>query len=594
MQKKKSLDRGKSMKTVGTVFLAMYLLLSSRMGLTEEKESVSREEESSADKMVITREDIEKLNVHGIIELLNQLPGVSATDSGISFRGASATGILVLLNGRPLNNPADAHRGVDWNIVSLHEIDRIEVNKGVGSVVYGDNTSGGTISITTRKVSDGGGGSIEAAFGSFNSQLYDLNLRRKIGSLGMGLSTGLEESDGFRQNDHSSSKRIGTRISHDIDREKIMSLSFDYSKQDDESPGKSYAPTPRAESHDETLGSTLLLPIGRVKSATTYSSFEKNFQDPDKHLKTNLQSWVANEELTTALSPKPVGMINLGACFETAHAEGTSVASRKERKYALYTVKEVRFESVPLKADLGLRWSGYSEFPSAVYPQLQLKYEHPAVAVWLSVNRSNNTPSFYQRYYESTFSKPNPDLGMEKALNYSLGFSSQIIDALEGNLSFFWNTIDDRITYIKRSDGFGTYVNLGSVTQKGIEAASTGNFHRFLQVKCSYTFVLAEDDETGKQLTYTAKHKGNFDLYLKPLDRLSLGLTSRYTSKKFTKADNSEYVGSYFVVDAKADCAFEKVNLFLKLTNILDRDYEIGDGYPGEPLACTAGIKYGF
>jgi outer membrane cobalamin receptor len=124
--------------------------------------------------------------------------------------------------------------------------------------------------------------------------------------------------------------------------------------------------------------------------------------------------------------------------------------------------------------------------------------------------------------------------------------------------------------------------------------ASTWNFYKFLQAKCSYTFVLAEDDETGKQITYTSKHKGNFDLYLKPLEKLSLGLTSRYTSKKFTKADNSEYIGSYFVVDAKADYAFEKINLFLKLTNLLDRDYEIGDGYPGEPIACTAGIKYGF
>lgn len=584
------------MKIWGIFLLTGCLILSlGATALTHGKGMNFDEEKSTADKIVISREEIKKLNVHSIIELLNHLPGIQATDSGVSFRGSTATGILVLLNGRPLNNPAEPHRGVDWNIISLPEIERIEVTKGTGSVVYGENTSGGTISITTRKICDGRGGSFEAAFGSFYTKLYDLTLHQNSRLIGLGFSAGLEESDGFRQNDHHFSKRIGTRISHELDKEKIIALSFDYSRQDSGSPGKSYAPTLRAEACDQTLGSTLLLPIGRVKSTTNFSSFEKNFHDPDKSLKTSLQSWVVNEELKATFSPRLAGAINLGLCLETAQAEGTLVAGREEGKYALYGLKEIRFEPLPLKADFGLRWSGYSEFPSAIYPQLQLSYEHsPATVVRLSANRSNNTPSFYQRYYQSTFTKPNPELGMEKAVNYSLALSSRLREALEGSLSFFWNTIDDRITYIKRNDGLGSYVNLGSVTQKGIELASSWSAYRFFQAKCSYTYLLAKDDETDKQLTYTARHKGNLDLYLKPNDDLSLILTSRYTSKRYTKADNSEYIGSYFVVDTKATYAFKKMNLFLKLTNLLDRKYEIGDGYPGEPLALTVGVKYEF
>jgi len=64
-------------------------------------------------KIVITEKDIKKMNVHSVGDLLNQIPGVSATETSVSFRGSSVKSILVLLDGRAINNPASSYRAVN-------------------------------------------------------------------------------------------------------------------------------------------------------------------------------------------------------------------------------------------------------------------------------------------------------------------------------------------------------------------------------------------------------------------------------------------------------------------------------------------------
>jgi iron complex outermembrane receptor protein len=154
-------------------FLLYYLCLPSYVYTQEDDESLlfmgegtvstpSRRpqpiDESPASITVITTEDIRRSGALTLPEVLAILPGVEAlrlseASIEISIRGFnsySSDKVLVMLDSRPLFNLADA--SVDWNLipVSLEDIDRIELVRGPGSALYGENAFFGIINIITK------------------------------------------------------------------------------------------------------------------------------------------------------------------------------------------------------------------------------------------------------------------------------------------------------------------------------------------------------------------------------------------------------------------------------------------------------------
>src|SRR4030043_232451 len=112
-----------------------------------------------ANVTVITREEIEKSNSQTVIDLVRTEVGVVVRDyygtgktASVDIRGFGETGplnTLVLVDGRRVNE-IDLS-GVDWTQIPLDQIERIEILRGPGSVLYGDNAVGGVINIITRK-----------------------------------------------------------------------------------------------------------------------------------------------------------------------------------------------------------------------------------------------------------------------------------------------------------------------------------------------------------------------------------------------------------------------------------------------------------
>ena len=583
-----------SYKITSLTWLSVFLLFIITGGIN----SVSAEEQKRADtpgKIVIYDKDIKKMNVHSVVELLNRIPGVSATESSVTFRGASTSEILVLLDGRTINDLTSSWRAVNWNQISLSSIEKIEIFKGTGSVLYGDNSSGGVISITTKKIGKGSSGNIKVAYGRYDSQKYDLNYKKDINNLGLGVSAGWEKTHDFRINGQKDLKRIGSKISYSLDPEKSAALSFNYSDLEKGIPGKTGFPTPLASSDEENWGSTLSCPLGPFLSGTHYSNFTKEYKNPDTGFVNIMESWAADENISTTIPAGRLGRFNIGTDLEISHVKGNNIESRQEEKYAVYATKDIRFKEIPLTLDLGLRGNIYSDFENVINPQIQLNYLYRNTDIQLSINRSNNIPTFYKRYYETTTLKSNPDLGMEKAINVSLGFSSQIKKWLEGDISLFYSKIKDRICYVVEGST-GRYINIGSVTRKGIDTSLKLKPNERWQIRSSYTYLLAKDDDTGKYVPYSPKHRLNLDVQYKPIDRMSLGLYAKYISERFLNTENTKILrGRYLRFDFTGDYFLkEKIRLFLKVENIFDKDYDVTDGYPCTPRAWMMGLNYEF
>ena len=135
----------------------------------------------AADTDVITSERIEAIGATNVQQVLQTVPGLVYQSKGpggaslgsmtskISMRGVEK-GTLVLLNGTPIN-----YRGL-YNLenIPVDTIERIEVVKGGGSVLYGSEATGGVINIITK---DKLPNVIKAGLGNNGRQNYDLTFQ---------------------------------------------------------------------------------------------------------------------------------------------------------------------------------------------------------------------------------------------------------------------------------------------------------------------------------------------------------------------------------------------------------------------------------
>ena len=96
----------------------------------------------------------------GVAELVATAPGVAVNDYGglgrlatASIRGSTADGVLVLLDGVPLNTAFGG--GVDLSSIPRAWIDRIEIVRGVEGAHYGVGALGGVVNVVTRRPAPG-------------------------------------------------------------------------------------------------------------------------------------------------------------------------------------------------------------------------------------------------------------------------------------------------------------------------------------------------------------------------------------------------------------------------------------------------------
>ncbi|MGD0437075.1 MAG: TonB-dependent receptor [Bryobacteraceae bacterium] len=123
---------------------------------------------------VLTAEDIRRSGATSIPEALQWVPGLTVLSVDgirwtISARGSAslyADKMLVMIDGRSLYTPLFG--GVLWDLVDvpLENIERIEVVRGPGAVMWGPNAVNGVINIITKKARDTKGAEVSVASGN--------------------------------------------------------------------------------------------------------------------------------------------------------------------------------------------------------------------------------------------------------------------------------------------------------------------------------------------------------------------------------------------------------------------------------------------
>jgi vitamin B12 transporter len=173
---------------------------------TREPQGLSR---STADVVVIDSDTIRSSTADTVEDLLRREAGMQVTrnggpgqSSGYFIRGASSNGTLVLIDGVRVGSATLGQ--VEFESLSLAQIDHIEVRRGPVSSLYGADAMGGVVEIFTRR-GDGSPRVVgHAAVGGYSSQQGDLGVSGSQGGFDYALSGGRERSNGvsaIRPND---------------------------------------------------------------------------------------------------------------------------------------------------------------------------------------------------------------------------------------------------------------------------------------------------------------------------------------------------------------------------------------------------------
>ena len=139
---------------------------------------------------VITKEEIMNTPDRTIPEVIQRAAGVQINQNGpmgslplAQIRGSEAGQVLIMIDGRRINDAQNGQFDLSNLPLSKDEIERIEVLRGGASALYGSDAMGGVINIITKSPTKEPYTRVSSSFGRFGTQEYSLSHRWKPGPL---------------------------------------------------------------------------------------------------------------------------------------------------------------------------------------------------------------------------------------------------------------------------------------------------------------------------------------------------------------------------------------------------------------------------
>lgn len=207
---------------------------------------------------VITGEEMEAQGARTVKEALRFLPGILPDGtvgtephalSGQFIRGSNSNQVLILLDGRPVNNLGSG--GFDLSEFTTNNIERVEVLPGGGSTLYGSDAIGGVINIITRRPTAGKiSTDAKINFGSYGLNQQSIQSSGKTGNVGWVVGYNRTQGQynypfsipeanfrGVRKNNDVLYNNFNVKLEADLDKHNTVTLSTLYLGKDQGVPG---------------------------------------------------------------------------------------------------------------------------------------------------------------------------------------------------------------------------------------------------------------------------------------------------------------------------------------------------------------------
>jgi vitamin B12 transporter len=554
--------------------------------------------ESSRNINIITKKEIERIPARSLPEILSYVPGVDIRQRGpmgvqadISIRGGSFEQTLVLINGIKLTDPQTGHHSLNVPVF-ISNVERIEVLKGPGARIYGQNAFSGAVNFITRvpekkyagiRLSGG-------QHGLFGGNV-DLSLPGKFGNY---LSISRDVSDGYRHNTDFSINNLFYQSDLSLPNGTVEILGGLTGRKF--GANGFYASPAFTEQYEEVTTSLLSLGYkGKIGLFTIapriyWRNNRDNYffvrEQPEIYENLHHTSVYAGEMNSTW--DNILGKTGVGIEYRQESIAGDWVRNGEKtpsnldgfsrRMVGLFIEHTIDF----LKIDItpGVYINHYSDFGWNFFPGIDLGYFiSPSMRIYGNLGKSYRIPTFYDMYYQSPVEQGNPDLKPEEAMSYEAGirFMKGIFHA---EISLFHQDAHDLIDWIAVPQTDTTFIwtadNFSRIRRNGIEIASYLDMNKFPGMnrlmnhfKISYNYIdsdLQEKELTSRYVLENLKHQ-----VIAGVDHRILWKIHHHFQVRFNQRERES---AYWVFDSRIYWNSERGSfLFLEFTNLTDTQY---------------------
>ena len=596
-----------------------------------------------ADVTVIGRDTIDKSEASSVPDLLKREAGINITSfsgvgkfDSVGLRGfARGLETVVMVNGVQLNTPTVAE--VDWSIIPLSAIERIEIVRGPGSVLWGDKAVAGVINVITKRTPEKPTVEAKLRGGSDNTldSTLSLGYANELGRIFM--SGGYHYTDGYRDNSYYDHNVWS--LSAGLTPTDIVELTVDlgYAKDAWGFPGalfdlqrrafgRRYSKTPE----DSGNGENFYVLLGANLDFSKYGRLELDYA-----YKTN-NNWLGNltstgyindtrtyltendvsgkyildhdfgdidNRLTVGIDYKDIGYqtdfftpdwYSMGMLIPS----GSSVDARRD-SIAYYVYDELtvlsrlivsagyRYEYITTDFD-SEEWVG-GFFPTYSTVSFSESFSEEAFSAGVTYRYGEGSKAFFRfergyripvldeifQYAPPTWTLSNTHLDTERVTSYEVGIEHVFSERLTASATLWWSSLEDELYFNNLTFVNDTYKH---TVHRGFDLGIEARPFDFLDCYLGYGYQDAYFDYPpyrDKSIPLVPRHTLTFGVGL-DWKGLAFNLDGRYGSSRFRDGDLTnvyEPLGDYFVMDVRLGYTYKWIEVFAGVDNVTGTYY---------------------
>jgi vitamin B12 transporter len=592
---------------------------------------------------VITKQELEQSKKTTVIEALQEVLGLFVIQSGsvggsasVMLRGANSEHTLVMIDGVELNDPITPSRTCDLSHLTVEFIERIEILRGPQSTLYGSDAIAGVINIITKKgqgkprfhLSSVGGSyktlqgtvGITGSVETIHYSLWATSFETQGISAANALLEGNEETDGYKN--LSLSARVGYQISDNIDFD--FTLRSIRTKTDIDNFGGAFGDDANnIQEYDSLFFAGQIRGLflhNRWEQKLSLSSINYNrenenpiderhpFDSDQSKFKSRLRKWDWQHNLflhkTNTLTFGVEHQAEQGESefhSESTYGPSTNIFPlKKATNTGIYVQDQLRLAG-RLFLTGGLRFDSHSQVghfltyriaPAYFFQQTGTKFK-------ATYGTGFKSPSLYQLYAPGTIWGPigNGNLEPEETASWDVGIEQTLWG---GNVLVGATYFSSRFENLIEFDSTEGFINIARASSAGAEILIQASPSDNLLLSASYTRTEAKDEDTNENLLRRPRDKFTARLNLRFFEKGQIVLSLIHTGER----EDTEWIewiptrvkmSSFTLLNgAFSYDIFQDVQVFIRLDNILDEEYEIIRGYGTPCFSAFGGFEIQF